>query len=77
MPPNRMDRRSIELMAKRRFVPRSEAEQMLRRAGYPQELIEKMMRDLPDPIDTQRDAEAFTKWGISEEALMDRMGASP
>ena len=77
MPPNRMGRRSIELMAKRRFVPRSEAEQMLRRAGYPQELIEKMMRDLPDPIDTQRDAEAFTKWGISEEALMDRMGASP
>ena len=77
MPPYRMGRRSIELMAKRRLVPRSEAKQMLRRAGYPQELIEKMMRDLPDPIDTERDAEAFTKWGISEEALMDRMGASP
>jgi len=77
MPPYPMHRRSIELMAKRRLVPRSEAEQMLRRAGYPQELIEKMMRDLPDPIDTERDAEAFTKWGISEEALMDRMGASP
>ena len=64
-------------MAKKRLVPHSEAEQMLRRAGYPQELIEKMMRDLPDPIDPERDAGAFTKWGISEEALMDRLGASP
>ena len=50
---------------------------MLRKAGYPPELIEKMMRDLPDPIDTERDAEAFAKWGISEEALMARLGASP
>ena len=64
-------------MAKKRLVPHSEAEQMLQRAGYPPEVIEKMMRDLPDPIDTERDAKAFTKWGISEEALMDRLGASP
>lgn len=64
-------------MAKKRVVPHSEAEQILRRAGYPAELIEKMMRDLPDPIDTERDAETLSKHGVSAEALMDRMGASP
>ena len=75
--PKRRHRRSIESMAKKRVVPHSEAKQILRRAGYPPELIDKIMRDLPDPIDTERDAEAFTKWGISNEALVDRMGASP
>ena len=64
-------------MAKKRLVPHSEAELMLRRAGYPPELIEKMMRDVPDPIDTERDAKVLAKWGISDGALMERMGASP
>ena len=64
-------------MAKRLLVPRSEAEQMLRKAGYPPEVIENVMRGLPDPLDSERDAGAFTKWGISFEALMDRLGASP
>ena len=64
-------------MAKRLLVSHAEAEQMLRKAGYPSELIEKVMRGLPDPLDSERDAGAFTKWGISFEALMDRLGASP
>lgn len=64
-------------MAKKLLVPRSQAEQMLRRAGYPPDVIEKVMRGLPDPMDSERDAGAFTKWGISFGALMERMGSSP
>jgi hypothetical protein len=64
-------------MSKKRVVPHSEAEQILRRAGYPADLIQKMMRELPDPIDTERDAKELAERGVSAEALMDRMGASP
>ena len=65
------------VVPKRRLVPHAEAEPILRRAGYPSDLIERAMRDLPDPIDTERDAEALTKYGLSYENLVGRMGASP
>jgi hypothetical protein len=55
----------------------AEAEDALRRAGYSQELIEDVLRDVPDPIDADRDAEAFLKHGLTVDALTDRMGGSP
>jgi hypothetical protein len=64
-------------MEKRQLISHAEAKQMLRRAGYPQERIDDVLRHLPDPIDTERDGEAVFKLGVSRDTLMDRMGGSP
>jgi hypothetical protein len=61
----------------RKLYSHAEAEQMLRRAGYPQDRIENVLRDVPDPIDPDRDDEAFLKHGLTFDALTDRMGGSP
>jgi CBS-domain-containing membrane protein len=55
----------------------AEAEQNLRNAGYSQEQIEDVLRDVPDPFDIDRDAEALLKHGVTLGALTDRMGGSP
>ena len=64
-------------MQKSYLVSHAEAEQVLRRAGYPQERIDDLLRQLPDPIDTERDAAACFKLGLSVGTLVDRMGGSP
>ncbi len=50
---------------------------MLQTAGYTQEQIDDVLRDVPDPIDTERHRDALFKQGISVGSLMDRMGGSP
>ena len=50
---------------------------MLRRAGYSPEEIAEALRDLPDPLDTERDAVELTKRGITWANLTDRRGGSP
>jgi hypothetical protein len=55
----------------------AEVERYFRKAGYSQEQIEDLLRHLPDPIDTERDAEALFKLGVGVGALVDRMGGSP
>lgn len=69
--------RSIHLMEKRRFVSHADAEQVLLRSGYSHEQVDDVLRQLPDPIDTERDAIALLKLGVSFSTLMDRMGSSP
>ena len=64
-------------MQNRRLFSHDEAERTLRRAGYSDEQIADVLRDLPDPIDTERDAEALLRHGVSVGGLMDRMGGSP
>ena len=59
------------------MVSHADAEQIMRRAGYSPEQIEEALRDLPDPIDTERDRDAVFKHGISLTTLTDRMGGSP
>ena len=61
----------------RKLYSHAEAEEILRRAGYSQELIDNVLRDVPDPIDPDRDDEAFFKHGLSFGAVTDRMGGSP
>jgi hypothetical protein len=51
--------------------------QMLRRAGYSEEFIGEVLRQLPDPIDLQRDQPILARYDLSAERLMDRMGGSP
>ena len=50
---------------------------MLRRAGYSKQEIEDLLRDLPDPIDADRDAMELVKRGLSLSNLTDRRGGSP
>jgi hypothetical protein len=61
----------------RRVFSHAEVERTLRRAGYSQEQIDDLLRDLPDPVDSERDAETLLKHGVSMGGLMDRMGGSP
>ena len=61
----------------RKLYSHAEAAGILRRAGYSQELIDNVLRDVPDPIDPDRDDEAFFKHGLSFGAVTDRMGGSP
>ena len=61
----------------RKLYSHAEAAEILRRAGYSQELIDNVLRDVPDPIDPDRDDEAFFKHGLSFDVLVDRMGGSP
>jgi hypothetical protein len=69
--------RSIRLVERRRLIPHAEAERVLRRAGYSPQRIEDLLRDLPDPIDTDRDHQKLVEHGISVGRLMDRMSSSP
>jgi hypothetical protein len=64
-------------MQDRQSLSHAEAAQILRRAGYSQERINEMLRQLPDPIDTERDGDALLRFGVSRGILMDRMGGSP
>jgi hypothetical protein len=68
---------SIDQVEPRRLVPHADAERILRNAGYSPQQIEDTLRDVPDPIDSERDAEALFRHGISVGGLMDRMGGSP
>jgi hypothetical protein len=58
---------------------RSHAEltRVLRRAGYSDEFIRELLRQLPDPVDLQRDQGVLARYGLSPERLMDRLGGSP
>lgn len=50
---------------------------MLRRAGYPDEVIREVLSQLPDPIDLQRDHQILARYGLRTERLIDRLGGSP
>ena len=64
-------------MQNRHLVSHAEAAEMWRRAGYSPEQISNVLRDLPDPIDSERDAETLFKLGVSVGTIMDRLGSSP
>jgi len=59
-------------------VPKQDALDMLARVGRT-DLIEEARRNLPDPIDTDRDVdlERLLQYGLTRDQLVDRMGGSP
>jgi hypothetical protein len=63
----------------RRVSSRAEFHKVLRRAGYSTTQAESVLRDLPDPIDfdRDRDREILFRRGISLDRLIDAMGGSP
>jgi hypothetical protein len=50
---------------------------MLRRVGYSEQQVEDLLRDLPDPIDADRDAAELSNRGLTVDRLRDQMGGSP
>lgn len=54
-----------------------EAVRVLRRAGYSNDFIREVLRELPDPFDLDREGEILARYGLSRELLSDRMGGSP
>ena len=59
------------------MVSHDVARQIMRRAGYPEDRIEEVLCQFPDPIDTERDAETLAKYGMDVESVMDRLGTGP
>jgi hypothetical protein len=57
--------------------PKTEVALLFHRAGLPPEQIDKILAQLPDPIDLERDQPILEKSGLSRERLMDMMGGSP
>jgi hypothetical protein len=49
---------------------------VLRQAGLP-EMAEDAMRDLPDPVDSERVEAWAVPYGINMDELTSRMGGSP
>ena len=49
---------------------------LLRTAGLP-EMAEEALRDLPDPVDSEKVAAWAVPYGINMGELMDRVGGSP
>ena len=60
-----------------KMVSKAESYRVLRRAGYSVEFIREVHDQLADPIDLDRDAPTLSRYGITSEHLMDRMGGSP
>jgi hypothetical protein len=50
---------------------------VLRRAGYPADVIDEITGQLHDPIDADRDRYILERYGVTQARLMNAMGASP
>jgi hypothetical protein len=50
---------------------------MLLKVGYSEQQVEDLLRDVPDPIDADRDAALLMRHGLTVDQLRDRMGGSP
>ena len=64
-------------MSQSAHISRDEFARLLRRVGYPQELIETLAMQLPDPIDVERDSCVLNSYGLTRGHLMELLGASP
>jgi hypothetical protein len=59
-------------------ISHAHARAVLSRTGTDPARIDEILADYPDPIDlTAAEPALFAKFGITREALMNRMGGSP
>ena len=74
-------RRLVDLRAaplvEQDLAPHDDGVDVLRRAGVSEQTIQELDARLPDPIDVRRDAAVFLRYGITLDAMIDRMGGSP
>jgi hypothetical protein len=64
-------------MAKPQRFPKAAVLDAVRRAHYPQDVIDEIDRQLPDPVDYDRDQSVLIRYGITFDHLIDRLGGSP
>ena len=50
---------------------------MMRRIGYPPDVVEEIKTQVPDPIDVERDAPILARYNLTRGRLMEILGASP
>jgi hypothetical protein len=50
---------------------------VIRRAGFTSEMIKDLARQLPDPVDLDRDSNLLARYGVTRTHLTDRLGGSP
>jgi hypothetical protein len=62
---------------KRALRSKAEVLKVLRRSGVDEETIRALEVALRDPVDIERDANLFGRYGITRDALVNRMGGSP
>ena len=58
-------------------LSKAEAAGVLRRVGFSDEKIDKLLSELNDPIDFDRDAAILERFGVNRDTLVDLMGGSP
>jgi hypothetical protein len=58
-------------------ISQAEFCRVLRRAGYPEDVLEDLVAQLPDPIDVDRDEPVLQRYGVTLDHLTDLMGGSP
>jgi|GraSoiStandDraft_43_1057313.scaffolds.fasta_scaffold31695_3 hypothetical protein len=64
-------------MAKPQRFPKAEVMDAVRHAHYPQDVIDEIDRQFPDPVDYDRDQSLLLRYGITFDQLIDRLGGSP
>ena len=64
-------------MVNQNTIPKAEAMAVLKRAGFPPEVIDEIASQLSDPVDVDRDSSLLLRYGITRDELADRMGGSP
>lgn len=61
----------------RHLRPKADVLAVLRRCGVSEQTVQAPDAALDDPVDLERDADLFFRYGITLEGLVDRMGGSP
>jgi antitoxin component of RelBE/YafQ-DinJ toxin-antitoxin module len=60
-----------------RKTPKAEVTRVLERVGLPHDTIREILEELPDPVDLDRDAAVFDRYGLTHSRVMDMLGGSP
>ena len=65
------------MSGERHLRSKAEVLAVLRRAGVSEATVEALDAELVDPVDVDRDANLFLRYGLTIDVLIDRMGGSP
>lgn len=63
--------------ARTRKMPKAEVTRVLERAGLPDDTIREILKELPDPVDLDRDTAVFDRHGLTPSRIADMLGGSP
>ncbi len=58
-------------------MPKAELRRVLKRAHLPHDLIREVLKELPDPVDFDRDSAVLDRHGLTRDRVTDLMGGSP